>query len=942
MKAAPRRTIIKGVRQLALLSCLLLGIQAASAGDTKKANAYYESALSSYNQKHYDKAVIQLKNAFQENPNLLSALVLLGKAYLKTGNPAAAEVSLKDAQALGADLSLIAIPLANTYLAQFKHNQLLAQTVPDSLPLPIKTELHLLRARAALEMNNPLVVNDEIEVIESLNPMAANLLSLKALLRMRAGKQSEAESLINRLKDLYPEKETTWLADASLKQLRGEETAALESYDQVLQINPDNNDARIGRLTLLINSQQNAKVLEDFKVLKSSSTSDPRVTYLHAVYLARSGDRNGSTAALTKTLNILNALRPEIVNRNLQLLMIAAIANYNLNNLESARKYLEIYTTSAPSELAPQQLLVRTYMRQNEYHSAISLLGSMLEYAPLNATLLSLLAEAHSGAGNHQKALYTYEKALTVTKDNPQLTTQWAISKLNAGFLEEGLVELEKLFQNENSQRYSAIPFATALLNSDHFDQAVKVAEQLAEQDPESLAKQNLLAISLFKAGHTEEAKIRFSKLLKAHPDNDAIKRNLAKIALREGDFESAKNTLKKVLANTPKDPDIMLEIAQVLEAEGDLSGALRWVKDAASEAPTVFHINRYLMKLLSLNGEFDEALKVADNQEAIHPDNLHVLEAQARVLLAAQKKASLLSLLRHMATLADFNTQWLLKIGRFQMNVGSLDEASYTLFRGLQGNPGHLPTRVLLTELEIRLNRLDLAIERAKQIIKDHPEDSVGYRLVGDVRVQHQRFNDAITSYEQALKLEPSSLLTLRLFSAQRSIENEDAARTTLLNWLQQRPNDHRVKNALADFYLTSGDYALALKTYQALLTVADKNPYLHNNIAYTLYKLKDTEKSLRHAQRAYDLAPTDPMINDTLGWLLTNNGRAGQGLAYLREALTRAPENSEIRYHLAVSLHKLKRDTEARRELKLALRKSVTFEGYNQAKQLLVQLEN
>lgn len=942
MKVVPRRTGIKGIRQLALLSCLLTSIQSTLADDINKASAYYEDALRNYDNKRYDEAVIQLKNAFQENPDLLPALVLLGKAYLKTGNPAAAETSLKEAQALGADVSLIAVPLANAYLVQFKHEQLLSENVPTNIPTQVKSELHLLRARAALETNNQQALNDEIKAVEALTPVAADLLSLKASLRMRAGKQDEAETLINRLKDLYPEKETTWLADASLKQLRGQESAALASYAKVVQINTDNLDARIGRLTLLMNRQQEDEIGEDFKALNNTIPSDPRVIYLRAVNLARTGDQSGSSAALSEALNILDALGPEVVTRNLQLLMIAGIANYNLNNLEAAREYLEIYAKSAPNELAPQRLLASTYMRQGEFRSAINLLSSMLEYSPLNPTLLSMLAEAHSRAGNHQKALYTYEKALNIAENNPQLTTKWAISKLNAGFLEEGLDELERLFQNENSQDYSAMPLATALLNSGRFDQAVKIARQLVEQDPDNLAKQNLLAVSLIKAGHTDEAKTLFTKLLKTHPDNNAIKRNLAKIALREGKFESAKGMLKEMLANKPKDPELMLEIAQVHEAEGDLSQALRWAKDAASEAPSVFNINRYLMRLLTLNGDFDEALKVATNQEAIHPDNLHVLEAQARVLLAAQKKTPLLSLLRRMAVLADFNTQWLWKIGRFQMDVGSLDEASYTLFRGLQGNPDHLPTRILLTEVEISLNRLDLAIERGKQIINDHPNNSEGYRLVGDVRIKRQQFKDAITSYKQALKREPSSLLTLRLFSAQRSAKNDHQAKQTLLNWLQRNPNDYLVKNTLADFYLTTGDYAQAVPIYKTLLAVTAKNPYLHNNIANALYKLGNKEQSLIYAQQAYELAPTDPMINDTLGWLLTGNDNAKQGLAYLREALTRAPENSEIRYHLAVALHKLDRNTEARRELKLALEKNTVFADRNKAEQLLEQLKS
>ena len=57
---------------------------------------------------------------------------------------------------------------------------------------------------------------------------------------------------------------------------------------------------------------------------------------------------------------------------------------------------------------------------------------------------------------------------------------------------------------------------------------------------------------------------------------------------------------------------------------------------------------------------------------------------------------------------------------------------------------------------------------------------------------------------------------------------------------------------------------------------------------------------------------------------------------MRHLREARLRAPDNPEIRYHLASALARFGRRVEARRELEPALREGFAFEGQAEAQRL------
>ena len=93
--------------------------------------------------------------------------------------------------------------------------------------------------------------------------------------------------------------------------------------------------------------------------------------------------------------------------------------------------------------------------------------------------------------------------------------------------------------------------------------------------------------------------------------------------------------------------------------------------------------------------------------------------------------------------------------------------------------------------------------------------------------------------------------------------------------------------------------------------------------------------------ARAAHELAPENPMVIDTLGWVFFKQGKFEEALPLLRDARLRAPGNAEIRYHLARVLTATGRKSEAKRELQEALRLATKFEGADDARALLQSLQ-
>jgi Flp pilus assembly protein TadD len=95
-----------------------------------------------------------------------------------------------------------------------------------------------------------------------------------------------------------------------------------------------------------------------------------------------------------------------------------------------------------------------------------------------------------------------------------------------------------------------------------------------------------------------------------------------------------------------------------------------------------------------------------------------------------------------------------------------------------------------------------------------------------------------------------------------------------------------------------------------------------------------------LSTAEHALRLAPDHPGVQDTLGWILVEQGQAARALDLLRKAADKAPKAATIRYHLAVALANSGKKPEARKELEQLLSSGQKFPETEQAKTLLNKL--
>ena len=136
-------------------------------------------------------------------------------------------------------------------------------------------------------------------------------------------------------------------------------------------------------------------------------------------------------------------------------------------------------------------------------------------------------------------------------------------------------------------------------------------------------------------------------------------------------------------------------------------------------------------------------------------------------------------------------------------------------------------------------------------------------------------------------------------------------------LSFLFLAPSNPAIDFRLASIHQTGGEIDLAIDVYErGLLTKANAVPLL-NNLALLYLETEDGDKATIRAMQALELAPADPNVLDTVGWVHTQVREFDKAIPYLERAAEMRPEIAEFRYHLGLSYYQVGRTEDAAREL-------------------------
>ena len=223
----------------------------------------------------------------------------------------------------------------------------------------------------------------------------------------------------------------------------------------------------------------------------------------------------------------------------------------------------------------------------------------------------------------------------------------------------------------------------------------------------------------------------------------------------------------------------------------------------------------------------------------------------------------------------------------------GRLREAEHLYRQILQTDAHHADALHLLGVLAHQTGRQPLAIEMISLAIKQNAQMPAYYNNLGNAYVAAGKWQDAETSYRQALERKrdyPDAYYNLG--SALRAQGKLDEAAASYRNALSLRPNHPETHLNLGNILQAQGKLEDAAEACQRAIALQPDLAAAHNNLGNICLAQNRFEAALAAYARALQLKPDLAEAHHNHGLALLNGGRADEAVVSCKRALSYKPD--------------------------------------------------
>jgi len=756
---------------------------------------------------------------------------------------------------------------------------------------------------------------------------------------------------------------------------KGEYTQASLEFRNAMQIDPKNSVARVaaGRAAEKLGQFRNALGLYQAEV-----DANPQDIEAHAG-LGRLLVFGGAPQRAVDAVDPAIAKHPE----DASLLVVRGSARMQLGNGAGAIADADRALSLAPDNEDAISLRAGLYQKDGDANHAIELVAAGVQRHPQSKDLREVLANLYSAADQPAKVAeqlqalihlqpdelrYRKELAVYYSKrrelDNAQRVLETAVkdlpknadAKLNlVRFIssQRSAVEGQKVLREFIAKDPGNYPLqfglADLLQQSGSLPEALATYNTVIKKDdfgPNGLFARDRIATIYLAQGRDEEARKVIKEVLDKSPRDTEALYIRGEMALKGSDPAAAVADLRAVLRDQPQSVPVQRLLARAYLANGDAALAEQALRAAMDVDSHNAELRIELAQLLSRTARLDQAVSLLEETVRADPTDERARQALINAQLTKRDFAAALVGAKDLETLRPDSAAAPLLAGLALQGQNRLDDARHSFERALEMKPGALEALSALTRMDVARGNATGAIALInKSIAATGSKDANLYNLLGEVYLDTKDLPRAIEALGKATKLAPNWWPAYRNLAIAKSATHDIAGSIAdYQTALKLVPTESRVAGELAQLYEAHGRADDAISIYEDLHRRQPRLQIASNNLAILLVTYKKDRASL---DRARDLTADfvtsgDGSLLDTHGWVRVKRGEYAEALPVLERAAERAPEQKQIRYHLAVAeLHTGQKDR-ARMNLQSALSGPAKFPWSDDARQTLAQLGN
>jgi tetratricopeptide (TPR) repeat protein len=489
-------------------------------------------------------------------------------------------------------------------------------------------------------------------------------------------------------------------------------------------------------------------------------------------------------------------------------------AELNQDSARAIREY-QLALRSDPSSVYIKSRLAVLYFSLGELTHAVDMADQLALAGSRDGQLHVLMAGIYAKAGQNEKALRMYDRAIELDRDQSEAYFSKGVLLVNLKRVDEAERAFEQGIERSKDSPIGYYYLGRIEIEAKQFDRAIRHLDQAIQINPHFEPAYMALA-ALYETQQDRPGAIRvYHKYLQViNPQSKEMRHHLIRLYLQEKAYRDALGELDTLLRDDPDDLDAQLRIGLVYGELKEYPKAIAQLTKVLSVRPAELRVRDYLGLMYEEVKEYDKAIEAYQANLKVQP------------------------------TYTDGH----LHLGFLYYRLKQSAEAIPHLVEVVKQNPKQSDAHLLLGLTYLQSEQYALASQAFEEGIRYNPANPDLHFNLGTVYDKLNRFDDVVRTMESALKLDPKHADTLNYLGytyADRGIKIPEAVELTQRAVSLKPDNGYYVDSlAWALFKMGRLDDAKAEITRAATLVKDDPVIYEHLGEIYLKQNLSQEAK--------------------------------------------------------------------------------------------------
>ena len=696
-------------------------------------------------------------------------------------------------------------------------------------------------------------------------------------------------------------------------------------------------------------SNEFRKAVIEFKVASQNMPKDPEPVYQLGMTYLRAGAAELAVESFVKALR----LDPRHEGARYQMALVEVNSD-KPEVIQESKRVLTAFLATHPDDGEALGALSLAFARSGDKPEMLRAIGMAEEKDPANIRAAERLVEYFVSSGQPGSAAEVTRYLTGRFEKSPDLAILRARVALTV---------------NDSADADAQITHALALQRDFRPALQLRLRRELTKEDSRASAEETTRELAqlpdrqswgsyarlLFGEGKVDEGIAEYSRVLKAHNNDPELRDEYSALLIHASRNKEAAAIIAETLTRNPKDRPALLQRATTRIDDGNLTGAAADIRTLRTMGENSAELNYQDSRVAGSRGETTKQVELLANALRSSPGML-----KARLELAnALTKAGQMKLALNTLETASEEEKQSLRYAYYRnltlIAAGNYDEARQGVKAALARSPS---AGFLGQDAMVRIRTGDLAGARKslESAIQLAPADVAVLNLLGDVMKRQNEGAKFVSLLREDAAKHPESAALQELLGKQLMIAGDRDGARAAFEAERKAGEPGKADEAIAFLEMRTGEPERARQRLLELVKVHDSAParfmlaeietqkkasaeviaghYLRalemeptnaaamNNLANLLVSRQGKfDDALFWALKALALAPGNPAIEDTVGWVYYKLGKVNTALTYLKNSLKQA-DQPWVHYHLAGALLAAGDPGGGRREYELGLK--------------------